>query len=201
MPRLDWFLAGALMIVALAWWISLLTRQPSEYERLDAAYEAQCPEYEAAARAAFDGYGIDEVPPESVHTQKLDEWRMGNLRAVRCEILSELALAASMEQSFQRTGASDDDIDRSRSGRNRKIFALRYFLWRRTGEGLDELEALARSMAREDVDSAVTLWMFRQGAAPSPLLDETGRIAPEDPGYRFVQLAGENTPANTPPDN
>ncbi|MCR9129380.1 MAG: hypothetical protein NXI12_07650 [Alphaproteobacteria bacterium] len=200
MPRWDWFLAGALMIVAFAWWISLLTRQPSEYERLDAAYEARCPEYEAAARAAFDGYGIDEVPPESIHTRKLDEWRLGNLHAVRCEILNEQASAALMEQSFQRTGASDDDIDRSRSGRNRKIFALRYYLWLRTGEGLEELEALARSMAREDVDSAVTLWMFRQGAAPSPRLDETGRIAPDDPGYRFVQLARPDPPENTPPD-
>ena len=199
MPRLDWFLAGALMIVALAWWISLLTRQPSEYERLDAAYEAQCPEYEAAARAAFDGYGIDEVPPESVHTQKLDEWRMGNLRAVRCEILSELALAASIEQSFQRTGASDDDIDRSRSGRNRKIFALRYFLWRRTGEGLEELEALARSMDRDEVRSGLTMWVFRNDVAPRAIRNEYGRLSPEDPGYRFIEMARPNAPQDNPP--
>lgn len=96
-------------------------------------------------------------------------------------------------------GASDDDIDRSRSGRNRKIFALRYFLWRRTGEGLDELEALARSMERDEVRSGLTMWVFRNDVAPRAIRNESGRLSPEDPGYRFIEMARPNAPQDNPP--
>lgn len=200
MPRWDWFLAGALMIVAFAWWISLLTREPSEASRLHEAYRQNCPEYAAAYREAYEGVELDEAPPDSAALEKLEEWRFGAVDAVRCRLMLEEAGSAAMDDVLERQDASPAEIARSRSGRDRQIFALRYYLWLRTGEGLEELEALARSMAREDVDSAVTLWMFRQGAAPSPRLEETGRIAPDDPGYRFVQMARPHTPENTPPD-
>lgn len=192
MPRWDWLLAGALMVVAAAWWISILTREPSEASRLHEAYRQQCPEYAVAYRQAYEGVGLDEAPPDSAALDKLEEWRLGDVEAVRCRLMLEQAGSATMDDVLERRDASSAEIALSRSGRDRQIFALRYYLWRRTGEGLYELEALARSMAREDVDSAVTLWMFRQGAAPTPLLDETGRIAPDDPGYRFVQMARPN---------
>lgn len=189
MPRWYFILVGALMCVAAAWWINLLTREPSDASRLHEVYRQQCPEYVAAHEEAYRGVSLGGVPNESAALTKLEAWRSGDLEAIRCQILFENAANASMEAILEHQNASQTEIAASRAGRSRQLFALRYFLWLKTGEGAPALETLARSMFREDVDSAVTLWIFHDDAAPDPILDARGRIAPEDPGYRFVEMA------------
>ena len=57
-------------------------------------------------------------------------------------------------------------------------------------------------MDRDEVRSGLTMWVFRNDVAPKSLRNEYGSLSPEDPGYRFIEMARPNAPPdNVPPDN
>ena len=200
MPRWDWILVSVLAAVTAGWGISVLVREPSEGSLLRAVYDAECPEYAAAATAAFAGYGLDEIPPKSVHTEKLNEWRTGDPRAVQCRILYVQAGIASRADWQGARGSAPDTTPWMSAFDQSYLFELMYYRWRATGDGLEELEAMARTMERRWVESALWQHQFHEDAVFPVVLTQSLTISPDDPGHRFVKLAPPDTPETAPPD-
>lgn len=210
MPRWDWILVTVLALATAGWGISVLFREPGLSEQRRAVYQAECPEYVAAARSAFAGYGVDETPPESVYTRKLDEWRSGELNAVRCQAL----FVQTLDRENVAPVLSYDGVDAATRWMigppsatassmsavfSSQLFELLYYRWRATGEGLEELEAMARAMEHERVESALWQLQFDEDARFTVALNDDMTISADDPGYRFLKLAKPNTPETEPP--
>ena len=200
MPRWDWIIVAGLALFTAGWGVSLIARGESESAQLLAVYEAECPEFDAAQRAAFAGLDLGDVPPESVHTRKLDQWRSGDLHALDCEVRLMRAYSAMDDHRSWPLGTAREVPSWMEAFDRAQMFELLYYRWRVTGEGLEELETLAQSMERRRVESALWQHKFDDHARfPVAVNDDLRTISPDDPGHRFLQIAQPDTPENTPP--
>lgn len=182
----------AFCVIGLIAAVALWAEKPSESRSLYEAWEKACPEHRAAIRDAFGGLGLDEEPPEEHPAYEImDRWRYGDLEIIECEILRVRASHASRYSMRLRQGISASSIAEARAYEREELFSLHYFIWRKTGEDEDILIELAQAMEPEDVRGALSMHRFRDPVRPRALRDEDGNILPEDPGYRFIEIARE----------
>lgn len=162
--------------------------EPNSSDEMFAAWRAACPEQAAA------------LSQDPIDGPVADRWRDGDLHSLDCRIAyleaqavldDELDILLDREASPPWTAAYDQA----------ELFMLKYYRWRETGEGLDELDAMARSMEKQWVSFALGQVQFRDEVRHHLILRPDMTLAPEDPGYRFIEIAREDTPQNTPPDN
>jgi hypothetical protein len=149
-----------------------------------AAWRANCPENYDAYQVAF-AYERDSTDPA---LQPVVRWRAGAVEDIHCQIFQErylLALFDSVSDGDQKRGELPEGF------RYTDLFSLYYFVWLKTGEYEAQLADLSRDMAPQSVAHALSMRWFNEDVRPEPRRDETGRIHPDDPGYRFVEIARE----------
>jgi len=176
------------LVAAVALWVD----KPDETRNLYATWEKACPQHRAAIRDAFSGLGLDDEPPEEHPAYEImDRWRYGDLEMLECEILRRRATHALNHRIRVSQGASASEMAGARAYEREELFSLHYFIWRKKGEDEDILVALAQAMEPADVRGALSMHRFRDPVRPRALRDEDGDILPEDPGYRFIEMARE----------
>lgn len=160
--------------------------EPRSSAEMFAAWRAVCPEQAAA------------LSQDPIDGPVADRWRDGDLRALDCRIAhlearavlrDELDVMFDREPLPQWTSAYDEA----------ELFMLKYYRWRETGEGLDELDAMAQTMEEQWISFALGQVQFREEARHQLILTPDMTLSREDPGYRFLDRARPDTPENTPP--
>ncbi len=142
---------------------------------------------------------VAAIDAEPVDGETWDRWRNGDLEALECRILRERALRARRDQRHWALGPAPESEPWMEAYDDSKFFELLYYRLRLTGEGVEELEAMARTMEERWVESALWHPQFEDSARFQIRYNEDMTISPDDPGYRFLKLAKPNTPETEPP--
>jgi hypothetical protein len=150
-------------------------------------WENTCPEQAAAISA------------EPIDSETWDRWRTGDLEALDCWILRRRGIQARDEDRHWALGPAPEIEPSMDSHRRSQFFELLYYRWRATGEGREELEAMAAAMERRWVDSALRHHQFRLSARYPITYNADMSISADDPGHRFLELAKPDTPETAPP--
>jgi len=147
------------------------------------AWRKACPEY-AGSSETFAQLGEDAL--------------MGESRALQCKIAwYETRLTPPSERDLRidrRLGLTQSEPFPDPIWQKNQL-ALMYLRWRLYGEGRAEMEALARTMSKNDIESAMYLTGVPHEVLARRASDACGRVAKTDPAYEIVMLGtGEREP-------
>lgn len=161
--------------------------EPDEAARLFEAWRVACPEQAAA------------VERDPIDAETWNHWRTGDLAALECYIMYERWTLAADENRHWALGPPLPREPWMEAHRQSMLFELLYFRWRSSGKGLEELEAMAAEMERQWVRQALWQHQFDRSVRRRIIFTKDLSVSPDDPGYRFLELARPDTPENTPP--
>lgn len=133
-----------------------------------------------------------EACPDDVEDsrQTFERARTGDLQALECGILF---------YTFSETPLTDDEAETMRvyadverdpvpSAGSCRLLNHLYVRWRLTGEGWEEMETLARTLTRSDIEAAFVTSTFDPSVAPRVHLGADNLIAEDDPRRDIYDL-------------